>query len=155
MAIKTYNGTAFADATAKYYNGSAWVEPNSGVKRWSGSAWEVVSTAFEATTAPTQLYGNVTYNDIRQLYVGQSSSPNNGYATVTVTGGGQNIAYLWQYVSGTTAAINLSAVTPFASSTVFSYNNDLQVGNAVYRCRVTDTDSGNVIYTNTVTVSFS
>ena len=50
MAIKTYNGTAFADATAKYYNGSAWVEPNSGVKRWNGSAWEVVSTAFEATT---------------------------------------------------------------------------------------------------------
>lgn len=47
MAIKTYNGTAFAEVTAKYYNGSAWVEPNSGVKRWNGSAWEVVSTAFE------------------------------------------------------------------------------------------------------------
>ena len=155
MAIKTYNGTAFADAKAKYYNGSAWVEPNSGVKRWNGSAWEVVSTAFEATTAPTQLSGNSIYSDPIGGYVGQTSSPNNGYATVTVTGGGQNIAYLWQYVSGTVSNTNIYPQTGTQYATRFSYDYALQVGNAVYRCRVTDTDSGNVIYTNTVTVSFS
>ncbi len=154
MAIKTYNGTAFADATAKYYNGSAWVEPSSGVKRWNGSAWEVVSTAFEATTTPTQLFGNSIYSDPVGGYVGQTSSPNNGYAQVTVTGGKSPYTYTWQYVSGISSSAQISPQTGTQYATRFSYNSALQVGNAVYRCRVTDADN-NVIYTNTVTVSFS
>ena len=154
MAIKTYNGTAFAEVTAKYYNGSAWVEPNSGVKRWNGSAWEVVSTAFEATTTPTQLYGNSIYSDPQGSYVGQTSSPNNGYAQVTVTGGKAPYTYTWEYVSGISDDTQISPQTGTQYATRFSYYSALEVGNAVYRCQVTDADN-NVIYTNTVTVSFS
>ena len=154
MAIKTYNGTAFADATAKYYNGSAWVEPNSGVKRWNGSAWEVVSTAFEATTTPTQLYGNSIYSDPLGSYVGQTSSPNNGYAQLTVTVGKAPYTYTWEYVSGISDDTQISPQTGTQYATRFSYYSALEVGNAVYRCQVTDADN-NVIYTNTVTVSFS
>ena len=154
MAIKTYNGTAFADATAKYYNGSAWVEPNSGVKRWNGSAWEVVSTAFEATLTQTALSGSTSYNSSLGSYTGVTSSPGTGYTAVTVTGGKAPFTYQWFYVSGTVSSINLFPQLPTQYTTRFSFNYALSAGNAVYRCQVTD-DDGNVINSDTVTVSFS
>jgi hypothetical protein len=154
MAIKTYNGTAFADATAKYYNGSAWVEPNSGVKRWNGSVWEVVSTAFEATLTQTTLSGSSSYNSTLGSYTGETSSPGTGYTAVTVTGGKEPFTYQWFYISGTVSSINLFPQLPTQYTTRFGFNYALQGGNAVYRCQVTD-DDGNVINTDTVTVSFS
>lgn len=155
MAIKTYNGTAFADATAKYYNGNAWVEPNSGVKRWSGSAWEVVSNNFEATLTQTALFGSTSYNSDAGSYTGTTSSPSNGYTQVIVTGGSGTYTYLWYHVSGAASSLEISPTLGTQNITRFAFNRTIQGGNAVYRCQVTDTVSGTVIISDTVTVSFS
>lgn len=42
--FKHYNGTAFADAPVKYWNGSAWITAGSGkLKHWNGSAWAALN----------------------------------------------------------------------------------------------------------------
>lgn len=141
--LKRWTGAAWQAVNGlSWFDGTAFIPKP--LKRWTGSAWEIVSSPLSASAS--QPAGGVE-SDPGTVTVTTGSS------SVTVTGGTGAYSFAWEKVSGD---VEVTANAPLAQNCSFSADcGPGEVFSADFRCEVTDTGSGLVVYTNTITATCS
>ena len=135
------NGGAWSTATPFVRVSGSWRPVQRGFVRVSGT-WREFFTSLSVSASPSVLAGVGTAG--RVIGTGQTS--------VIVEGGG-SFSFLWERVSGD-SSIRITA--PTAQSTSFT-SSFAAAGTrrANFRCRVTNTATGSVLFTNTVAVTLT
>lgn len=98
---------------------------------------------FSASTDPDSVYG---FHDI-SLGAGTATTDS---TTCTPINGSGSYSYLWEYVSG---SVSIGCNNATAATTTFSsYFTTSGLRTAVWRCKVTDNNTSEIVYTEEVTV---
>lgn len=141
MTFARWTGSTWQTFTNyRRWTGSAW-QPIANASRWNGSAW-VQFGFLQASTSPSIVNGSsVTAGPVMT-----------NATTVTVTGGTGSYTYAWNVVTSTGNTI--AATSPTLATTTFfaTVNNTHPSSLGTATCSVTDTVSGLVVTTNTVSI---
>lgn len=100
----------------------------------------ISAKALSASVSPTSLSGSST----------SSSVSTSGSATVTPAGGSGSYSYAWEATSGTGISPNSGSSRTTGFSSTLSQG---QTRNGSWRCLVTDTVTGDSVYTSAVSIS--
>ncbi len=117
-----------------------------------GPGNKAVATGYVGTLAGNKVwYSTFTAAASPTFVSGTSSAPTvvTSACTATPTGGIGPFTYAWAFVSGQA----ITAVSPTSATTVFQ-GSSMAIGvtrTAIFECAVTDTSSGLVVTTNTIT----
>lgn len=108
----------------------------------NAGAWELVWTGFQVSTAPSTVQGYGDGSGTSQIVISDPTS-------VTITGGAGPFTYSWRQTSGD--AMSVSGGGSSSSAQFFKTLDGGFNATATFVCDVTDTATGLVETTNTVT----
>lgn len=137
MTMKRWDGASFIDLTvAKRWDGASWVNLTI-AKRWDGASWIDIPLpggggGLSLTVSP----GTASGFESRVGFAPAVLTVTSNSVTATPTGGVGPYTFSWARITGSSAP---QANSPTSATTSWSANlGKNQVGDATWRCTVTD-----------------